>query len=72
MTTMERPKRKKTLPKMTGKQKMKHRDVTLKFLSITGIMRNIKKTRRAMKLKKRKMQNQKITKRKKLKKAKRS
>ena len=70
MTTMERPKRKKTLPKMTGKQKMKHRDVTLKFLSITGIMRNIKKTRRTMKLKKRKMQNQKITKRKKLKKTK--
>ena len=69
---MERPKRKKTLPKMTGKQKMKHRDVTLKFLSITGIMRNIKKTRRTMKLKKRKMQNQKITKRKKLKKTKRS
>ena len=72
MTTMKRPKRKKTLPKMTGKQKMKHRDVTLKFLSITGIMRNIKKTRRTMKLKKRKMQNQKITKRKKLKKTKRS
>ena len=57
---------------MTGKQKMKRRNVTLKFSSITGMMKNINKTRRTMKLKKRKMQNQKITKRKKLKRMKRS
>ena len=71
MMTMGRLKRKKMLLQMTGKQKMEHRNVTLKFLSITGIMKNMNKTRRAMKLKKRKMQNQKITKWKKLKRMKR-
>ena len=35
---MERLKRKKNLPKMTGKQKMKHRNATLRFTSITGMM----------------------------------
>ena len=70
MSTMERLK-KKTLPKMTGKQKMKHRNVTSKFMSIPGMMRNMNKTRRTLKLKKRKMQNQKITQKKKLKRTKR-
>ena len=70
---MGRLKRKKTLPKLTGKHKMKHRSVALKFMSITGMMmRNMSKTRRALKSKKRKMQNQEITKRKKLKIMKRS
>ena len=36
-------------------------------MSITGMMRNMNKTRRTVKLKKRKKQNQKITKKKKLK-----
>ena len=49
---------------------MKHRNVTSKFMSITGMMRNMNKTRRTMKLKKRKKQNQKITIRKKLKRTK--
>ena len=53
-----RLKRKKTLPRMTGKQKMKHRNVTLK-LSIKGMMRNMTKARRILKPKKRKMWNQK-------------
>ena len=45
------------------KQKMKHRNVTLTFMSITkGIMRSMNKTRMTLKLKKRKMQNHKITK----------
>ena len=45
------------------KQKMKHRNVTLTFMSITkGIMRSMNKTRMILKLKKRKMQNHKITK----------
>ena len=57
---------------MTGKPKMKHRNVTLKFMSITGMMRNMNKTRRTMKLKKRKKQNQKIIMKKKLKRSKRS
>ena len=57
---------------MTGKQKMKHRNATLRFTSITGMMRNIGKLRRAPELKKRKLQNQKITMRKKLKRMKRS
>ena len=35
---MGRLKRKKTLPRMTGKQKFKHRNVTLKFMSITRMM----------------------------------
>ena len=70
---MGRLKRKKTLSKLTGKHKMKHRSVALKFMSITGMMmRNMSKTRRALKSKKRKMQNQEITKRKKLKIMKRS
>ena len=30
---------------MTGKQKMKHWIVTLKFMSITGMMGNMKKQR---------------------------
>ena len=70
---MRRLKRKKMLPKMTGKQKMKHRNMTLRFTSITGMMRNINKLRRTPELKKRKLrnQNQKITKRKELKRMKR-
>ena len=36
--------RKEKLPKMTGKQKMKHRNVTLRFT--TGMMRNMSKLRR--------------------------
>ena len=67
MMTMGRLSKKKILPRMTGKQKMKHRNVTLKFMSLTGMMMmNMRKTRRALKSKKRKIQNQKITKRKKL------
>ena len=65
-------KRTKTLPKMTVKQEMKHRNVTLRFTSITGMMRNISKLRRTPELKKRKLQNQKITMSKKLKRMKRS
>ena len=65
-------KRKKTLPKMTVKQEMKHRNVTLRFTSITGMMRNMNnKLRRTLKLKT-KLQNLKIKKRKKLKRMKRS
>ena len=60
--TMERLKRKKTLPKMTGKQKIKHRSMTLRFASITGMVRNIKKLRRTLELKKKELGNQKITK----------
>ena len=71
MMTMGRLKRKKALPKMTGKQKMKHGNVTLKFISITGMMRNMNKTTRTLISKKRKMQNQKLPKRKKLKRTKR-
>ena len=71
MITMGRLKRKKTLPKMTRKQKMRHRNVTLRFTSIAGMMRNMNKLRRTPELKKRKLQNQKITKRKKLKRMKR-
>ena len=67
---MGRLKRKKT-SKMTGKQKMKLRNVTLKFITITEMMRNMNKIRRTLKLKKRRMENQKITKRKKLKRIKR-
>ena len=62
---MGRFKRKKTLPNMTGKQKIKDRNVTLRFTSITGMMRTLG-------LRKRKMQSQKITKRKKLNRMKRS
>ena len=69
---MGRLKRRKTLPKMTGKERMKHRNVTLRFTSITGMMKNMSKLRRAPGLKKRKLQNQKITMRKKLKRMKRS
>ena len=69
---MERLKRKKQLPKMTGKQKMKHRNVTLRFTSITGMISNMSKLRRTAELKKRKWQNQKITMRKKLKRMKKS
>ena len=57
---------------MTGKERMKHRNVTLRFTSITGMMKNMSKLRRAPGLKKRKLQNQKITMRKKLKRMKRS
>ena len=69
MKIMERLKRKKILCKMTGKQKMKHSNVTSKLMSITGMMRTMNKTRRTMKLKKikKKKHNQKITKMKKLK-----
>ena len=52
MTMGRHKKRKKTLPKMTVKQKLKHRNVTLKFTSIAGLMRNMNKTRRTLKLKK--------------------
>ena len=72
MMTMVRLKRKKTLPKMTGKQKMRRKNVTLRFMSITGMMRNMDKLRGTLELKKRKLQNQKITKRKKLKRMKKS
>ena len=60
MITMGRLKRKKTLFAMTGKQKMKHRNVTLRFTSITGMMWNMSKLRRTPEPKKRKLQNQKI------------
>ena len=69
MTTMGRLKRKKTVLKMTVKHKMKHRNVTSKFMSITRMMRNMDKTRRTIELEKRK-QNQKIPKMKKLKRTK--
>ena len=63
MTVIRRHrKRKKTLPKMKGKQKIKHRNETLKFMSIIGMMRNRNKTRRKLKLRMRKRQNQKIIK----------
>ena len=62
MMTIGRLRRKKTISKMTGKQKRKHRNVTLKFMSITGMMMNMNKTKRALKLKKKKMQTQKKTK----------
>ena len=70
MTTMGRLKRKKTVLKMTVKHKMKHRNVTSKFMSITRMMRNMDKTRRTIELEKGKKQNQKIPKRKKLKRTK--
>ena len=58
MTTMGRLNRRlKALPKMTGKQKMKHRNVTLIFMSITGSMRNMNKLRRTLEREKRKLQN---------------
>ena len=57
---------------MTGKQKMKQRNVTLRFTSITGLMRNMSKLRRTPQLKKRKWQNHKITMRKKMERMKRS
>ena len=47
---------------MTGKQKIKHRSMTLRFMSITGMMRNIKKLRRTLELKNKELENQKITK----------
>ena len=49
---MGRLKRKKTLPKMTGKERMKHRNVTLRLTSITGMMKNMNKLRRTLELKK--------------------
>ena len=58
------------IDKVTIKQKMKHRNATSKLMSISGMMRNMNKTRRTIKLKNRKKQNQKITKRKKLKRTK--
>ena len=51
MTYGRHKKRKKTLSNMTGKQKIKHRNVTLKFMSITGMMRSMNKTQRILKLK---------------------
>ena len=68
--TMETLKRKKTVLKMTIKQKIKHRNVTSKLMSIKTMMRNMNKTRRTMKLKKRKKQNEEITKKGKLKRTK--
>ena len=47
---------------MTEKQKMKYRNLALKFMSKTGMMRNMYKTRRTLKLKKRKIQNQNLIK----------
>ena len=46
MMAMGRLKWKETLPKMTGKQEMKRKNVTLKFMSITGMMRNMNNTSR--------------------------
>ena len=63
--TKRRPKRKESLPKITGKQKMKHRNVTLRFMSITEMMRNMNKSR-TLELKEKKIENQKIRRRKKL------
>ena len=57
---------------MTGKQKMKHRNATLRFTNITGIMKNMNKLSRTMELNMRKLQNQETTKRKKLKRMKKS
>ena len=54
MMTKGRLKSKETLPKITGKQKMKHRNVTLRFMSITEMMRNMNKLRRTLELKKKK------------------
>ena len=54
MTDGRHKKRKKTLSNMTGKQKIKHRNVTLKFMSITGMMRSMNKTQRILKLKREK------------------
>ena len=60
---MERHKnRKTTFAKKTGKQKIKHRNVTLKFMNITEMMKNMSKSGRELKLKKRITQNQKIIK----------
>ena len=41
----------------TGKQKMKHKNVTLRFTSIKRMLRNMIKLRRTLELKKRKLQN---------------
>ena len=54
MMTKGRLKSKETLPKITGKQKMKHRNVTLRFMSITEMKRNMNKLRRTVELKKKK------------------
>ena len=37
---------------MTGKERMKHKNVTLRFTSITGMMKNMNKLRRTLELKK--------------------
>ena len=60
MTMGRHKKRKKTSHKMTGQQKMTHRNVTLKFMNITGMMKNMNKTRRALKLKEEDKENEKI------------
>ena len=51
---------------------MKHRNVTLRFTNITGMMKNMNKLSRTLELNKRKLQNQETTKRKKLKRMKKS
>ena len=55
-------KRKKTLTKVTEKQKTKQRNMTLKFLSITEMMMNMKKNKKDTEIEKQEMQNQKIIK----------
>ena len=47
---------------MTRKQKTNHRNVTLKLMRMTEIMRDMNKTKRTLKLKRRKMQNQQVIK----------
>ena len=60
MTMGRHKKRKKASHKVTGQQKMTQRNVTLKFMNITGMMKNMNKTRRAMKLKAEDKENEKI------------
>ena len=63
MTLGRHKKRKKTLTKVTEKQKTKQRNITLKFLSITEMMMNMKKkNKKGTENEKQEMQNQKIIK----------
>ena len=62
MTLGRHKKRKKTLTKVTEKQKTKQRNMTLKFLSITEMMMNMKKNKKDTEIEKQEMQNQKIIK----------
>ena len=62
MTLGRCKKRKKTLTKVTEKQKTKQRNMTLKFLSITEMMMNMKKNKKDTEIEKQEMQNQKIIK----------